>query len=130
MRDDNGDIYALYNVCRHRGSRICIAFNYLNYLIASNDHAVLLRFTPISELSTDVEATWLVHSDAQKGVDYEPERVSWLWDVTLRQDARITENNQAGILSSRYSPGPYSEQEIMNNQFTRWYLDKLSEQAR
>ena len=104
-----------------------IAFNYLSYLLASNDHAVLLRFTPISGLVTDVEATWLVDGNAEEGVDYEPERVSWVWEVTLKQDATITENNQAGILSSRYQPGPYSAQEMMNCHFTRWYLDKLSE---
>lgn len=106
-----------------------MAFNYLNYLLASNDHAVLLRFTPISELLTDVEATWLVDAGAEEGVDYVPERVSWVWDVTLKQDAIITENNQAGILSSHYQPGPYSGQEVMNREFTRWYLDKLSEQT-
>ncbi|MYH70289.1 MAG: Rieske 2Fe-2S domain-containing protein [Gammaproteobacteria bacterium] len=106
-----------------------VAFNYLNYLLASNDHAVILRFTPISELVTDVEAIWLVDADAREGVDYVPERVSWVWDVTLKQDAVITENNQAGILSSHYQPGPYSEQEVMNCEFTRWYLDKLSEPA-
>ena len=102
-----------------------VAFNYLNYLIASNDHAVLFRFTPISELVTDVEAVWLVDADAEEGVDYVPERVSWVWEVTLKQDATITEDNQAGILSSRYRPGPYSEQEMMNREFTRWYLDRL-----
>ncbi|MDE0155991.1 MAG: aromatic ring-hydroxylating dioxygenase subunit alpha [Gammaproteobacteria bacterium] len=102
-----------------------VAFNYLNYLLASNDHAVILRFTPISELVTDVEAIWLVDGDAREGVDYVPERVSWVWDATLKQDAVITENNQAGILSSHYQPGPYSEQEVMNREFTRWYLDKL-----
>ena len=106
-----------------------IAFNYLNYLLASNDHAVLVRFTPISELVTDVEAIWLVDADAEEGVDYVPERVSWVWDVTLKQDAVITENNQAGILSSHYRPGPYSEQEMMNREFTRWYLDKLRGQV-
>ena len=102
-----------------------IAFNYLGYLAASNDHAVLFRFTPISEQVTDVEATWLVDPDAEEGADYDPERVSWVWNVTLRQDAIITENNQAGVLSGRYRPGPYSEQERMNNHFTRWYLDCL-----
>ena len=102
-----------------------ISFNYLNYLFASNDHAVLLRFTPISELATEVEATWLVDGDAKEGVDYEPERVSWVWEVTLKQDATITEDNQAGVLSSRYQPGPYSDQERMNSHFIRWYLDEL-----
>lgn len=127
---DGRPVSSLMGKCReYDGGVTYIAFNYLNYLIASNDHAVLLRFTPISELVTAVEATWLVDGDAEEGVDYEPERVSWVWDVTLKQDATITENNQAGVLSSHYRPGPYSGQEIMNNHFTRWYMDRLSQLA-
>lgn len=112
--------YAQYD-----GGITYIAFNYMNYLIASNDHALVLRFTPVSELATDVEAAWLVAGDAEPGRDYDPADVSWLWAVTLGQDARIVEGNQAGILSDRYRPGPYSEQERMNVMFTRWYLDAL-----
>ena len=59
--------YAQYD-----GGITYIAFNYLNYLIASNDHALVLRFTPVSELATDVEAVWLVHGDAEAGRDYDP----------------------------------------------------------
>ncbi len=106
-----------------------IAFNYLNYMLASNDHAVLLRFTPISELLTDVEAIWLVDVKAEEGIDYDPCRVSWMWDVTLAQDAIITDDNQAGIQSLQYQSGPYSEQERMNCEFTEWYLDKLVSQT-
>ena len=103
-----------------------LAFGYLGFLIASNDHAVLLRFTPRTERSTDVEATWLVDGGADAGTDYDPAEVSWLWAVTLAQDAKITENNQAGIASSRYRPGPYSEQERANRRFTQWYLERLT----
>ena len=124
---DGRPVSTLMGKCReYDGGVSYIAFNYLNYLAASNDHAVLFRFTPRSELLTDVEATWLVDADAQEGIDYDPERVSWVWDVTLKQDATITENNQAGVSSGRYRPGPYSEQEKMNKEFTQWYLDKLS----
>lgn len=107
-----------------------VAFNFMNYLIASNDHAVLFRFTPIGETLTDVEAIWLVDGNAVAGRDYDPDAVSWVWAATLAQDARITEANQAGIGSSRYRPGPYSEQERMNRKFTRWYIDRLTARSR
>jgi hypothetical protein len=34
----------------------------------------------------------------------------------------ITENNQAGILSKRYQPGRYSDQERRVVTFQHWYL--------
>jgi hypothetical protein len=34
----------------------------------------------------------------------------------------ITENNQAGILSSRYQPGRYSDHERRVMIFQEWYL--------
>ena len=71
---------------------------------------------------------WWMLTQKKGSIMYQ-ERVSWVWDVTLKQDAIITEDNQAGILSSHYQAGPYSEQEMMNLEFTRWYLDKLSEQT-
>ena len=111
---------------QYDGGVTYIAFNYMNYLVAANDHAVMVCFTPLSELMTGVAATWLVDGEAREGVDYEPARVSWLWDVTLAQDAIITEDNQAGVLSSQFQPGPYSEQERMNRVFTQWYLDLMS----
>ena len=49
------------------GGVTIIAFNYMNYMLASNDHATLLRFTPVSELKTEVEATWLVDGRARSG---------------------------------------------------------------
>ena len=112
------------------GGVTVIAFNYMNYMLASNDHATLLRFTPVSELKTEVEASWLVDGRAEAGVDYDPENVSWVWDVTLGQDAVITENNQAGVLSAAYRPGPYSEQEMMNREFIEWYLARLATPTR
>jgi len=102
-----------------------IAFNYLNYLIASNDHALLLSFIPSDCNRTNVEASWLVNSQATSGVDYNPEDVSWVWDVTLKQDVTITENNQSGVSSSKYQPGPYSTQENMNIEFVDWYLGQI-----
>lgn len=103
-----------------------LALNYLNYLFIANDYAMLLRFSPQDHEITDVEATWLVHGQAKEGVDYKVEELIWLWKVTLDQDLTITENNQSGVSSRRYSPGPYSQQEVMNKNFANWYLSKLS----
>ena len=50
----------------------------------------------------------------------------WFWDVTTKQDAKITEDNQAGVLSSRYRPGPYSEIEATTDRILRWYLRRIT----
>jgi len=67
----------------------------LNHIIACNDFAALIRFTPKQATSTEVDIIWLVDG----------ERMTWIWDVTTRQDKTIVENNQRGIASSRYQPG-------------------------
>ena len=70
-------------------------------------------------METDVELIWLVDSKAQ---DYDVEKLTWAWDVTTKQDKTITEDNQAGIMSSRYAPGRYSDQERGVVTFQQWYL--------
>ena len=99
-----------------------IVFNPLSYILATNDVVLMIRFTPRSTLQTDVQLSWLVHKDAEEGIDYDPDNVAWVWDTTIRQDETITENNQAGVLSKRYCPGPYSQQETMLINFQEWYL--------
>ena len=97
----------------------------LIWYVVSNDHALLTRFTPVSPLETELELTWLVREDAVTGDDYDPEAVCWLWRVTAEQDKRICENNQLGILSSRYQPGPYATTESSVDDFVSWYLREL-----
>ena len=99
-----------------------IVFNSLGYVLAMNDFALMVRFTPRDAVNTDVQLSWIVHKDAKEGVDYDPDNLSWCWDVTIKEDKIITEDNNAGILSSRYQPGPYSTQEERVASFVRWYL--------
>ena len=94
-------------------------------MIASNDHAIIFRFTPISEQYSEVEAITLVDGDAVENKDYIADKVSWVWDVTLAQDATITEDNQAGILSRKYQPGPYSTQENAILDFHQDYMSRI-----
>ena len=102
--------------------RMYLSFSPFTQLVATNDFAVLFCFTPRSTLETDVDLFWLVDGRA---TDVDVERMIWGWDRTTRQDKVITENNQAGILSTRYRPGRYSEQERRVMTFQRWYLGQF-----
>jgi Rieske 2Fe-2S family protein len=97
----------------------------INWVVACNDHAMLSRFTPISPLATEMEFTWLVREDAVAGEDYDPLTLSWLWRITAEQDKTICENNQKGVNSRRYQPGPYSTIESSTRDFIAWYLAEL-----
>jgi stachydrine N-demethylase len=69
-----------------------------------------------------VTTTWLVHKDAEEGRDYDLKRLTEVWIATNDEDRRIVEENQRGINSPAYLPGPYSRaQEGGVNQFVDWY---------
>ena len=93
------------------GGECMVIFGPLFYLYCANDHITTFRFTPVNGQLTDVVLTWLVREDAAEG-DYDVDRLKWMWDVTTVQDTTIIGDNQTGVNSSRYSPGPYSEREL------------------
>ena len=72
------------------------------------DHCVSLETTPLSVDKTQMIAEWYVHEQAVEGVDYDREQLIKVFDVTNREDARLTERNFSGIRSMRYVPGPLS----------------------
>jgi Rieske 2Fe-2S family protein len=109
--------YAAYD-----GGQTACCFNPISYVMASNDHAVLFLFAPRGPLSTDVIATWLVREDAVAGRDYDSAHLIKVWDVTLREDKTITENNQRGVLSRHYEPGLHSLHEKRISDFIAWYM--------
>ena len=63
-----------------------------------------------------------MRNDAVEGKDYDKDELIWLWDVTTVADKRIIEDNQAGVNSRFYEPGPYSKMEDFTNQIIEWYL--------
>ena len=68
-----------------------------------------------------------MHKDAQEGVDYDLQRLTEVWAATNDEDRVVVENNQQGILSPGYRPGPYSSiQEGGVMQFVDWYVETLS----
>ena len=96
-----------------------------NSLLMCNDFATLFTFIPQSTLHTQVELMWLVHKDAKEGIDYNLEEMIWMWDLTTIADKTIIENNQKGVLSDKYKPGPLSQMEKGLEKFKNWYLKHL-----
>jgi phenylpropionate dioxygenase-like ring-hydroxylating dioxygenase large terminal subunit len=93
--------------------------------LAYPDHGLIYRFIPRSVHSTDMEVIWLVRDDARLDVDYDLERLTWLWQVTSAADKRIIELNQQGINSRSYEPGPYSPMEQHTRRFVEWVLAEM-----
>ena len=113
------------NFTDYDGGQTGLSFNPTGTIHGNNDFAILFRFTPMGPTRTELVVSWLVDEDAVEGEDYDVDNITAVWAVTLSEDKTITENNQAGILSSAYVPGVYSAQEQRIADFTRWYLNSL-----
>jgi phenylpropionate dioxygenase-like ring-hydroxylating dioxygenase large terminal subunit len=92
-----------------------------------SDHVLNFRVLPISATQTQVQTTWLVHKDAVEGTDYDLARLTEVWLATNDEDRRVVEENQIGITSPAYRPGPYSpSQESGVIQFIDWYAGAMT----
>jgi Rieske 2Fe-2S family protein len=110
---------------RHLGSmRILHLPNSWNHM--QSDHFIVFRVLPISAQETLVTTKWFVHKDAVEGVDYDIAKLRQVWDATNDQDRQLGEENQRGINSLAYQPGPYSETyEFGVINFLDWYSDTV-----
>ena len=91
-----------------------------------SDHVLNFRVIPVSPTETEVTTTWLVHKDAVEGKDYDLKRLTEVWIDTNDEDRRVVEENQIGVNSPAYEPGPYSEkQESGVRQFIDWYVQSM-----
>ncbi|MGE0006850.1 MAG: aromatic ring-hydroxylating dioxygenase subunit alpha [Parvibaculaceae bacterium] len=100
-----------------------------NHLLG--DHATTFRVLPIGPQQTQVTTKWLVHKDAVEGIDYDVKELTHVWNQTNDQDRRIVEENQRGINSPAYEPGPYApDHESGVIQFVDWYCNALEPRLR
>jgi glycine betaine monooxygenase A len=99
--------------------------NFWNH--ASSDHAVSTRLAPAGVSHTRVQVQWLVHEDAVEGRDYALESLLPFWELTSEQDWALCEQNQAGVASFAFVPGPYSRLREYNViRYVDWYLDAIA----
>ncbi|MEM7120591.1 MAG: aromatic ring-hydroxylating dioxygenase subunit alpha [Pseudomonadota bacterium] len=108
------------------GGETAFTFGALSYAYLCADHLCMFRFTPVTATHSDVVVTWHVRADAEEGKDYDLARLKWMWDVTTIEDTKIIIDNQKGVNSTRYLPGPYAPQESYSSSFASWYLERLA----
>jgi Rieske 2Fe-2S family protein len=98
--------------------------NFWNH--SSCDHAVTTRLLPAGPRCTRARVLWLVDKDAVEGRDYTLDALLPFWQLTSEQDWAICANQQRGVESSAYRPGPYSRYKEYNvDRFVQWYLNQL-----
>ena len=83
------------------------------------------RFLPISIDECVCDLFWFVRNDAIEGKDYNLEKLTWLWHVTILDDEKIIHDNQKGVDSRYYRPGKLSAMEQFPQNFLNWYLQAL-----
>jgi len=92
------------------------------FVHAAADHLFMFSAVPVGPRETHVVSKWLVHKDAVEGVDYDIENLTALWARTNLQDRDLVENNQMGVDSPAFRPGPFSpEGEALAIRFLDWY---------
>ena len=104
--------------------RVRMLPNFWNH--SSCDHSVSTRLTPKGMYHTNIRMIWLVDEKAQEGKDYDLEKMLPFWLLTAEQDWEICTNQQRGVNSHAYTPGPLSTYKEYNlDRFLRWYLQQL-----
>tara|TARA_Y100001958_G_C21231911_1_gene557740 strand:+ start:381 stop:1505 length:1125 start_codon:yes stop_codon:yes gene_type:complete len=101
----------------------------LNNFLCYSDHVIGYRFIPRSIQLTDIEVIWMVRSDAEEGLDYNLQDLTWLWHCTSQDDERIIGLNQKGVNSDHYVPGPLSNMEWGIKAFHAGYLKQLDKKT-
>ena len=74
-----------------------------------------------------MEGGRLVHADAVEGIDYDLKHLTEVWIATNDQDRTLAENNQRGIATRGYRPGPYIPGiETGVADFVDWYVEVMA----
>ena len=96
------------------------------FYLCYSDHVVVYVFTPTAHETSAADIYWLVRADAEEGKDYDVDKLTWLWHVTTLADERIIVDNQKGVNSRKYQPGPLAIKEDLIERYIVWYLTQLA----
>ncbi len=115
----------LGGIAQYDGGATDVMIGPLNSFLAYADHIVGYRFIPRTLQETDIQVVWMVRGDAVEDRDYSIEELTWLWEVTSRDDERIIRYNQQGVNSTAFQPGPLSNMEWGIETFYHGYLSRI-----
>ena len=102
---------------------------YPNLLLTLHpDYMLTVGIWPLAPDLTRLVSEWHFHPDeiARPGFVYQ-DAVEF-WDITNREDWRISERSQQGISSRGYTPGPYSNRETQLWEFDRFVLARTGQE--
>jgi Rieske 2Fe-2S family protein len=91
------------------------------------DHAIVFSVLPLAADKTALRTTWLVHKDAEEGVDYDVDSLTTVWKLTNEQDTTFVARAHRGASDPAYLPGPYMPAEYQVDAFCAWYVGRLAE---
>ncbi len=125
--EDGGPVAPLMGAFReYDGGVTSIHVGPASFLVAYADHGVIYRFVPRDVNACEMELIWLVRGDAREGIDYDRERLTWLWRVTSEADKRIIEHTARGVRSRFFEPGPLAPMEHNERRYIEWYLREIA----
>ncbi|MBV8245964.1 MAG: aromatic ring-hydroxylating dioxygenase subunit alpha [Candidatus Eremiobacteraeota bacterium] len=89
------------------------------------DYVMAHYVTPLAVDRTHIVCEWLFEPRAMSDPRFDPSDAVQFWDLTNRQDWRVSELSHAGAKSRAYTPGPYSHAEGLLAAFDRHYLSLM-----
>ena len=99
---------------------VCYYAIYPNLLLSLHaDYMMTHTLWPKAVDRTEVVCEWHFHPAELNKPDFTADDVVEFWDMTNREDWRISELSQLGISSRAYTPGPYSRREELLHEFDR-----------
>ena len=93
------------------------------FLSLHPDYVMSHTLWPRAVDRTDVICEWHFDPDEMAKPGFEADDAVEFWDLTNREDWRISELSQLGIQSRAYKPGPYSRAESLPHAFDRMVLE-------
>jgi Rieske 2Fe-2S family protein len=104
---------------------------YPNLLLSLHpDYMLVHTLWPEAPNRTKVVCEWYFHPREIAQPGFVAGDAIEFWDMTNREDWRISELAQLGIQSRAYTPGPYSDRESLLHSFDEYVLKRLQAPAR
>jgi Rieske 2Fe-2S family protein len=91
------------------------------------DYMLTFELWPQAVDRTEIVCEWHFHPDEVRRAGFDPKGAIDFWELTNRQDWELSDLAQAGIASSGYRPGPYSNREELLIGLDRFVLERLGE---
>jgi len=89
------------------------------------DYMLTCTLWPKGVDRTEIRCEWHFHPDEIRRPGFDPTGAIEFWDLTNRQDWKLSERAQEGIASRGYLPGPYSNREELLLALDRIVEEKL-----